>query len=76
LRRLHKKEIPALMEYEDRSLKSLLRRADKAASRFVAILGSEELKKDAILIRDLIRQTQEEIPLSRFMDFFLERSTF
>jgi histidyl-tRNA synthetase len=76
LRRLHKKEIPALMEYEDKSLKSLLRRADKIGSPYVAILGSEELRKDSILIRDLNRQTQEEIPLSRFMDYFLERSTF
>jgi histidyl-tRNA synthetase len=64
------------MEYEDKSLKSLLRRADKAGSPYVAIMGSEELKKDTILIRDLNRQTQEEIPLSRFMDYFLERSRF
>jgi histidyl-tRNA synthetase len=73
LRTLHKKEIPCLMEYEDKSLKSLLRRAGKTGSVYAAILGNEELSRNQILIRDLDRQQQEEIPLSKFLDYFLER---
>ena len=73
LRTLHKKEIPCLMEYEDKSLKSLLRRAGKTGSVYAAILGNEELSRNQILIRDLGRQQQEEIPLSNFLDYFLER---
>jgi histidyl-tRNA synthetase len=71
LRTLYKKEIPALMEYEDKSLKSLLRRADKAKCPYVAILGSEELDRDRIMIRNLNTQTQEEIPIPQFLDYFL-----
>jgi histidyl-tRNA synthetase len=71
LRSLYRKEIPALMEYEDKSLKSQLRRADKAGGPFVAIMGTEELLKDRILIRNLNTQIQEEIPIPQFLDYFL-----
>jgi histidyl-tRNA synthetase len=71
LRTLHKKEIPALMEYEDKSLKSLLKRADKAKIPYAAILGTDELTNDRILIRNLYTQQQEEIPIPQFLDYFL-----
>ena len=70
---LYKKEIPALMDYEDKSLKSQLKRADKAKSPYVAIMGTEELNKDQILIRNLNTQSQETIPIPQFLDYFLER---
>jgi histidyl-tRNA synthetase len=70
---LYKKEIPALMEYEDKSLKSQIKRADKTKSPYVAILGTEELDKDQILIRNLNTQSQETIPIPQFLDYFLER---
>jgi histidyl-tRNA synthetase len=72
-RNLHKKEIPALMEYEDRSLKSLLRRADKSQSPYVAILGTDELSREQILIRNLETKEQEEIPIPQFLNYFLEK---
>jgi histidyl-tRNA synthetase len=75
LRNLYKKEIPALMDYEDRSLKSLLKRADKAKSTYVAILGSDELSRDQILIRNLNTKDQKEIPIPQFLNFFLEKHT-
>jgi histidyl-tRNA synthetase len=62
-----------MMEYEDKSLKSQLKRADKTKSRYVAILGTEELNKDQILIRNLDNQRQETIPIPQFLDYFLER---
>jgi histidyl-tRNA synthetase len=70
---LYKKEIPAMMEYEDKSLKSQLKRADKTKSRYAAILGTEELNKDQILIRDLNNQKQDAIPIPQFLDYFLEK---
>jgi histidyl-tRNA synthetase len=73
LTNLYKKEIPALMEYEDKSLKSQLKRADKAKSHYAAILGTDELNKDQILIRNLDNQNQETIPIPQFLDYFLER---
>lgn len=74
LNALHKKDISAHMEYEEKSLKSQLKRADKMKASFAAILGSEELREDRILIRDLNRQSQERIPLPQFLDFFLEKN--
>ncbi|MFH0786330.1 MAG: histidine--tRNA ligase [Pseudomonadota bacterium] len=70
---LYKKEIPALMDYEDKSLKSQLKRADKTKSPYVAILGSEELSRDKILIRNLNTKNQEEIPIPQFLNYFLEK---
>jgi histidyl-tRNA synthetase len=70
---LYKKEIPAMMEYEDKSLKSQLKRADKIKSHYAAILGTEELNKNQILIRNLNDQSQELIPIPHFLDYFLER---
>ncbi|MBI4765269.1 MAG: histidine--tRNA ligase [Deltaproteobacteria bacterium] len=70
---LYKKEIPAMMEYEDKSLKSQLKRADKIKSHYAAILGTEELNKNQILIRNLNDQSQEFIPIPHFLDYFLER---
>lgn len=74
LHTLHKKNIPAHMEYEEKSLKSQLKRADKLKAPYAAILGSEELREDRILIRDLNRQSQERIPLPQFLDYFLEKN--
>ncbi|HMK65411.1 MAG TPA: histidine--tRNA ligase [Thermodesulfobacteriota bacterium] len=71
LRSLYKKEIPGFMEYEDKSLKSQLRRADKAKCPYVAILGTEELLKGRIMIRNLNTQAQDEIPIPNFLDYFL-----
>ncbi len=70
---LYKKKIPALIDYEDKSLKSQLKRADKTKSPYVAVLGTEELNKDQILIRNLDTQNQETIPIPQFLDYFLER---
>ncbi|MEW6186535.1 MAG: histidine--tRNA ligase [Thermodesulfobacteriota bacterium] len=70
---LLKKEIPAHMEYEEKSLKSQLKRADKLKSAFAAILGSEELKNDRIVIRNLNSQNQDLIPIPQFLDYFLDR---
>ncbi len=61
------------MEYEDKSLKSQLKRADKTKSPYVAILGTEELNRDRILIRNLNTQNQEEIPIPQFLNYFLEK---
>ncbi len=70
---LYKKEIPAMMEYEDKSLKSQLKRADKIKSHYAAILGTEEMNNNQILIRNLDDQSQEMIPIPHFLDYFLER---
>ena len=58
------------MEYEEKSLKSQFSRADKAKSPYVVIVGTEELKKDQILIRNLNTQSQETCRSPNFWIIF------
>jgi histidyl-tRNA synthetase len=51
------------MDYESKSLKAQMRRADKLASTHVLILGDDELAKGAALLRDMKASSQEEISL-------------
>ncbi len=44
-----------------RGLKALLRRADKIGARYAVIIGDEELKRSAVMLRDLKQSVQREI---------------
>jgi len=60
---LQRRGIHVEMDYEGKSLKSQLRRADKLRARFVLILGEDELKRQVAQLRDMDASTQEEVPL-------------
>lgn len=49
--------------FEERSLKALLREADKRGARFALILGENELKEDKILVKDLSLGSQGLVEL-------------
>ena len=65
---LRDRGIWAETEYEGKSLKSQMRRADKVESPFVIILGEEELRKGYVILRDMATKAQEEIPFSEIME--------
>ncbi len=46
------------------SLKSQLRRADKMNARVALILGESEVQSGVVQLKDLRKQTQEEVPRS------------
>ncbi len=69
-RQLREKGLTVLMDYDSKSLKSQLRRADKAGVRFVGILGEDELKKGVVTLKDLVTSQQEEVPLSQWINRF------
>jgi len=52
------------MDYEGRSLKSQMRRADKSGARYVLILGEEEVGRGEIQLRDMREKTQKVLPLA------------
>jgi histidyl-tRNA synthetase len=56
--------IPVDLDYEGRSLKSQMRRADKMGARYVVLLGTEELNKKIVILRDMVSSQQKEIPLA------------
>ena len=47
------------IDYEDRSLKSQMRFADKLKARFVLIIGDDEIKKGEAVLRNM--QTKEQL---------------
>lgn len=49
-------------DYEDRSLKSQMRRADKLGAARVVILGADEWKKQKAIVRDMRTKEQTEVP--------------
>lgn len=51
------------MDYESKSLKAQMRRADKLRVSHVLILGEDELAKGMAVFRDMKAGTQEEIPM-------------
>lgn len=60
--------VPAVLDYNGRSLKAQLREADKALVRFVAILGEAEMKQGALTIKDLEQGIQESVSFEKFVD--------
>ncbi len=56
------------MDFESRSLKSQMKRADRSGAAYVLILGENEMKQGLAVLRNLATRIQEEIPLDRLVD--------
>ena len=65
---LHLQGIRTELDYEGKSLKSQMRRADKLKAKYVLILGEEELKRGRAVLRNMEDKSQEEIPLQGLID--------
>ncbi len=63
----------AEMDYESRSLKAKMRRADKLGVSHVLILGEDELSKGAALLRSMATGNQQEIALEGIVEQLLAR---
>ena len=63
INQLHLDGIRAELDYEGKSLKSQMRRADKLKAQYVLILGEEELKRGKAVLRNMGTKSQEEIPM-------------
>jgi histidyl-tRNA synthetase len=61
LRDLRRAGINAQVEYEGRSLKSQMKRADRLGARLVFILGDDELARGEITVKRMATSTQEAI---------------
>lgn len=65
---LHLQGIRAELDYDAKSLKSQMRRANKLKARYVLILGEEELKRGRATLRNMETKSQGEIPLQGLID--------
>jgi len=60
---LHLEGLRAEFDYEGKSLKSQMRRADKLKASNVLILGGDEMKRGKAVLRNMADKSQEEIPM-------------
>ncbi len=51
------------MDYESKSLKAQMRKAEKLGARFVVILGEEEFKQGKVVVKDMVKHEQKEVRL-------------
>ncbi len=65
---LRKKGVKTEVSYEEKSLKALLRHADRLGSKTVLILGEDELKKKTALLKFMDTGQQEELNFSDLKD--------
>jgi histidyl-tRNA synthetase len=66
--------IKAEASYEEKSLKSQMRRANKLNSRFVLIIGEEEFKSKKAILRDMEKKRQEDIDLKDAVSEIIKRA--
>ncbi len=58
---LRRSLIPAMMDFEGKSLKSQMRYADRERSPFVLIIGDNEIQKNTVVLKDMNKGLQEEL---------------
>ncbi len=51
------------MSYEDRSLKSQLKQANRVRAHYVIIMGEAEIKKKKVIVRDMSTHDQQDISI-------------
>lgn len=59
--------------FEERSLKAMLREADKRKVKFALILGEDELKEEEIVVKNLLKGTQKKVSIEGLVEY-LKRS--
>lgn len=73
--KLNRAGVRTLIDYEGRSLKAQMRRADKLGARYVLIVGEDEQRSGQAILRDMEEKKQEEIPLSSIFEEIVRRVT-
>ena len=70
---LNRAGVSTMIDYEGRSLKAQMRRADKFAARYVLIIGEDEQRTGRAILRDMQAGKQEEIPLPSIFEEMVRR---
>jgi len=73
LDKLREADIASDMDYENKSLKGQMRKANDLKVKFTILIGDEELKKQSLLLKDMASGAQEEISLDRSVEEIKER---
>ena len=68
LDKLRKNGVSCDMDYEDKSLKGQMRRANDLGAGWTAIIGDNEIKKGIITLKDMKAGSQTEVNSDNFME--------
>jgi histidyl-tRNA synthetase len=71
--KLNRAGVRTMIDYEGRSLKAQMRRADKRGARYVLIFGEDEQRRGQVILRDMEEKTQEEVPFSSILEETIKR---
>lgn len=63
------------MDHLEKSLKAKLKAADRSGARYVAIIGEEEIKKDIIVLKDMLHGKQREVKTAKDIISILSEKT-
>jgi histidyl-tRNA synthetase len=73
LQKLREQNVKTHIDYEGKSLKAQLRTAGKLNSKYVVLLGEDELKKDIAILKNMETGKQSEIKLDRLVKEILAK---
>ena len=71
--KLNRAGVRTMIDYEGRTLKAQMRRADKFDARYVLIIGEDERRSGKAILRDMIEGKQEETPLPSIFEEIVRR---
>lgn len=64
--------IRAEIEYQQRSLKSQMKKAGKLGVAYAVLLGEDEIEKGMAVLRDMGESSQEDVEMTRLVDRIVE----
>ena len=53
----------ASMDYAGRSMKAQMKQANKSGARFAIIMGEDEIKESAVMLKDMVKSEQQKISI-------------
>ena len=68
LQKLREAGLKALMDYAGRSMKAQMKQAGKAGARFALILGEDEIKENAVMLKDMEKSEQQKVSLDEVIN--------
>jgi histidyl-tRNA synthetase len=71
--KLNRAGVRTMIDYEGRSLKAQMRRADKFGALYVLIIGEDEQRTGQAILRDMEKKKQEKIPLPSIFEEMVRR---
>nr|NIT13381.1 histidine--tRNA ligase [Candidatus Dadabacteria bacterium] len=66
---LRQKGLTVEVDYNDRSLKSKLKRANKLEAKHTIIVGEDEFERGKVKIRDMQSSTEQEVDIEKVSKF-------